>query len=76
MVAASRQSCKPKYSSPFFTTKEPGAGTGLGLSLVFSIMDDMGGSVSVTSPLPGSPNPGTRVTLQLPKASYGSAFDA
>ncbi len=61
---------------PFFTTKDPGAGTGLGLALVFSIMDDMNGSVSVSSPLSDGPNPGTRVTLQLPRGSYGNTFDA
>jgi PAS domain S-box-containing protein len=61
---------------PFFTTKDPGEGTGLGLALVFSIMDDMGGSVSVASPLSDGPNPGTRVTLQLSVASYGDIFEA
>jgi PAS domain S-box-containing protein len=61
---------------PFFTTKDPGAGTGLGLALVFSIMDDMGGSVSLTSPVSDDPHPGTRVTLQLPVASYGDTFEA
>ena len=60
---------------PFYTTKDPGAGTGLGLALVFSIMDDMGGSVSIASPLQSGPNPGTRVTLQLPAADYGAAFE-
>jgi PAS domain S-box-containing protein len=59
---------------PFFTTKDPGAGTGLGLALVFSIMDDMGGSVQVSSPIHDGPNPGTRVSLQLPGASYDSEF--
>jgi signal transduction histidine kinase/Na+/proline symporter len=60
---------------PFYTTKDPGAGTGLGLALVFSIMDDMGGSVSIASPLQNGPNPGTRVTLQLPAADYGAVFE-
>ena len=59
---------------PFYTTKDPGAGTGLGLSLVFSIMDDMGGSVQLTSPIAPPPHPGTRVTLQLPRTSYGDTF--
>jgi signal transduction histidine kinase/Na+/proline symporter len=59
---------------PFFTTKDPGAGTGLGLALVFSIMDDMNGKVHITSPISDGPHPGTRVSLQLQVASYGSSF--
>jgi PAS domain S-box-containing protein len=59
---------------PFVTTKDPGAGTGLGLALVFSIVDDMGGKVQVTSPIFDGPNPGTRVSLQLQRASYGNSF--
>ena len=60
---------------PFYTTKDPGAGTGLGLALVFSIMDDMNGRVHLTSPLSMEGNPGTRVTLQLPRTSYGPDFE-
>ncbi|NND66609.1 MAG: ATP-binding protein, partial [Halioglobus sp.] len=59
---------------PFYTTKEPGEGTGLGLALVFSIMDDMNGRVQLVSPIAEPPNRGTRVTLSLPRTSYGSAF--
>lgn len=55
---------------PFFTTKDPGAGTGLGLALVFSIMADMNGKVELTSPISETGNPGTRITLQLPRAHY------
>ena len=55
---------------PFFTTKDPGEGTGLGLALVYSIMEDMGGSVQITSPLHEGPHPGTRVSLRLPTARY------
>ncbi len=57
---------------PFYTTKEPGAGTGLGLALVFSIMDDMNGKVQLTSPLSQGDRPGTRVTLHLPRTGYGT----
>ena len=59
---------------PFYTTKDPGAGTGLGLALVFSIMDDMNGKVQLTSPIAEGDNPGTRITLQLPRTSYGTDF--
>lgn len=47
---------------PFFTTKQPGEGTGLGLPLVYNIIQDHAGSISIES----SPGIGTCVTLQLP----------
>lgn len=34
---------------PFYTTKDPGRGTGLGLSVSHRIMEDLGGSIHVTS---------------------------
>jgi PAS domain S-box-containing protein len=49
---------------PFFTTKEPGEGTGLGLPLVYNIVQDHGGTVSIESAV----GRGTRVTLRLPRA--------
>ena len=60
---------------PFFTTKDPGQGTGLGLALVYTIMEDMGGSVQLESPIGSDAQPGTRISLELPLASYGSEFD-
>ncbi|MDX1605722.1 MAG: ATP-binding protein [Candidatus Competibacterales bacterium] len=47
---------------PFFTTKEPGQGTGLGLPLVYNIVQDHGGSITVES----TPGCGTRFVIQLP----------
>ncbi|HEY7776203.1 MAG TPA: ATP-binding protein, partial [Kineobactrum sp.] len=61
---------------PFFTTKEPGEGTGLGLALVYSIMDDMGGSVQIQSPVGPPPRAGTRICLQLPLCQYDNLFPA
>jgi PAS domain S-box-containing protein len=47
---------------PFFTTKELEAGTGLGLSTVYSIMRQVGGDVSVTT----SPGAGAEFRLLFP----------
>jgi PAS domain S-box-containing protein len=59
---------------PFFTTKDPGEGTGLGLALVYSIMEDMNGSVHLKSPLSEGELTGTRVSLQLPSSTYTAEF--
>ena len=48
---------------PFFTTKRPGEGTGLGLGIVRQIIDKHGGAITVAS-RPGS----TRFTVRLPLA--------
>ncbi len=47
---------------PFFTTKAPDQGTGLGLSVVYGIIDQHGGRVTVQS----SPGEGSRFTCYLP----------
>ena len=47
---------------PFFTTKEVGEGTGLGLSVVHGIVTSHGGSVSVESEI----DIGTRFKIRLP----------
>ncbi|MEQ8486216.1 MAG: PAS domain S-box protein [Pseudomonadales bacterium] len=54
----------PRVIEPFFTTKPPGQGTGLGLSVVFGFAQQSGGTLQMRSEL-GS---GTRVSLYLPSA--------
>jgi two-component system cell cycle sensor histidine kinase/response regulator CckA len=57
---------------PFFTTKEKGKGTGLGLALVYGIVNSLDGSVNVSSKL-GS---GTTVTIFLPVHEGGNILKA
>ncbi len=51
---------------PFFTTKEPGEGTGLGLAMVYSIIDAHKGSIEVISPAAPLLQKGTKFVLKLP----------
>lgn len=56
-----------KVLEPFFTTKEPGEGTGLGLSMVYSIVSDHKGEINITSPVNLALGTGTRFTLKFPR---------
>jgi signal transduction histidine kinase/CheY-like chemotaxis protein len=53
---------------PFFTLKEAGSGSGLGLSMVDGFAAQSGGSMTITSVL----GKGTRVDLWLPRAEGGA----
>ena len=56
-------------SDPFFTTKAPGKGTGLGLAMVFSFASQNGGHVLIDS----EPGAGTAVRLYLPRAEQNTS---
>jgi two-component system, NtrC family, sensor kinase len=47
---------------PFFSTREGHAGTGLGLSVTYGLVSEMGGTIAVES----KPNQGTCFTVTLP----------
>ncbi|MCG8394239.1 MAG: ATP-binding protein [Pseudomonadales bacterium] len=49
---------------PFVTSKPPGRGTGLGLALVYSIIEEHQGSIRVESPI--NDQGGTRFAIRLP----------
>lgn len=60
----------PRIFDPFFTTKAVGRGLGLGLFIVFEIIEEHGGCIAVES----QPGKGTAFFLQLPvaKTSVGT----
>ncbi len=57
---------------PFFTTKRPGEGTGLGLPLVYNIIQDHAGDIRLDS----APGRGTRVVIRLPGTPGAGASGA
>lgn len=57
---------------PFFTTKEPGKGMGLGIFLVRTLADRLGGRLALKS----SPGEGTTAMLELPLAKAAERIPA
>jgi signal transduction histidine kinase/CheY-like chemotaxis protein len=58
-----------RATEPFFTTKEIGRGTGLGLSQVYGFVRQSGGFMTIDSVL----GAGTRIGLHLPEAEEAAA---
>ena len=57
---------KGKAFEPFFSTKEKGMGTGLGLSMVYGFVQRSGGYISINS----EPGKGTAFVMSLPRTTH------
>ena len=57
-----KQDVREKAFDPYFTTKEFGKGTGIGLAVVHGIIEQHGGSIAAES----QPGQGTTITILLP----------
>ena len=63
---------RARAMEPFFTTKQVGHGTGLGLSQVYGVARESGGTLFLES----EPGKGTKVRIILPAAGTNSAHPA
>jgi PAS domain S-box-containing protein len=60
------QATLARVMEPFFTTKSPGKGTGLGLPMAKGFMEQSGGGLTIHS----APGRGTTVRLWIPEAEH------
>jgi CheY-like chemotaxis protein len=58
-----------RVTEPFFTTKEPGQGTGLGLSMIYGLTKQSGGHLNISSEV----GVGTTVSLFFPRVEADDA---
>jgi PAS domain S-box-containing protein len=54
---------------PFYTTKGPGAGTGLGLATAYGVVTEASGHIGIDS----APGHGTTITITMPAAEHATA---
>lgn len=66
------EAVRARMYEPFFTTKEVGKGTGLGLAMVFAVVKRHGGWIDCTS----EPGAGTQFDVYLPVASGAASEPA
>ncbi|MBK7861442.1 MAG: HAMP domain-containing histidine kinase [Archangiaceae bacterium] len=67
-----REDLLAHIGEPFFTTREPGAGMGLGVFLARSVVEQAGGTLRIDS----RPARGTRVTLTVPATNRRTRLEA
>jgi C4-dicarboxylate-specific signal transduction histidine kinase len=61
---------RPRLFDPFFTTREPGQGSGLGLSIVHGLLTDAGGDITVTDSQDG----GAAFVVRMPIVRSHDAY--
>jgi PAS domain S-box-containing protein len=65
------KSVKERIFEPFFTTKEVGKGTGMGLSIIHSILSRHGGEIEIES----CTGKGTKISVYLPLIDEKKSLD-